>query len=100
MLRAFLEPFVVVLFLVTYNQAWQQKMYWLINLWMLAMNITILLMIARAQESELAFTFYPLGLLLGIVNKNTARMHSQIQHAETESGPQSNIVFVNLILSG
>ena len=66
-LRALMEPFVAVLFLATYKQSWQQKMYWLINLWLLAMNVTILLMIATAQENELAFTFYPIGLMLVLI---------------------------------
>ena len=66
-LRALLEPIVVVLFLATYKQSCQQKMHWMINLWMLGMNATILVMIAVAQQSELAFTFYPIGLILVLV---------------------------------
>lgn len=67
MLRALLEPFVAALFLATYKQSWNQKMYWLINLWMIGMNATILVMIVVAQESELAFTFYPIGLMLVLI---------------------------------
>ena len=64
LLRATLDPFAAILFWLTYKRSFQQKMYWLSNLWMLAMNIIILLMIATAQQSELAFTFYPIGLML------------------------------------
>ena len=75
LLRALLEPLVVALFLATYNQSWQQKMYWLINLWMLGMNATILIMIAVAQQSELAFTFYPIGLMLVLICGYVASGH-------------------------
>jgi len=74
-LRAILEPFVVGLFLVTYKQSWQPKMSWLINLWMLGMNATILAMIAVAQQSELAFTFYPIGLMLVLICGYVASGH-------------------------
>ena len=66
-LRAVLEPFAALLFWATYKQSFQQKMYWLSNLWMLAMNITILAMIATAQQSEVAFSFYPIGLMLVLI---------------------------------
>ena len=67
MIRAFFEPFVAATFLATYKQSWQPKMYLLINLWMLGMNATILAMIVVAQQSELAFTFYPIGLILVLI---------------------------------
>jgi class 3 adenylate cyclase len=66
-LRAVLEPFAALLLWATYKQSFQQKMYWLSNLWMLAMNITILAMIATAQQSEVAFSFYPIGLMLVLI---------------------------------
>jgi len=74
-LRALLEPFVAGLFLATYKQFWQQNMYWLINLWMLGMNVTILAMIVVAQQSELAFTFYPIGLILVLICGYVASGH-------------------------
>jgi len=74
-LRALLELFVAALFLATYKQSWQQNMYWLINLWMLGMNATILAMIVVAQQSELAFTFYPIGLLLVLICGYVASGH-------------------------
>ena len=75
MLRALIEPFVAALFLATYKQSWQQNMYWLINLWMLGMNATILAMIVVAQQSELAFTFYPIGLILVLICGYVASGH-------------------------
>ena len=62
--RALLQPFVILLFWASYQPSWRKNMYWLINAWMLAMSGTILGMIIVAQESELAFTFYPIGLML------------------------------------
>jgi len=50
-------------------------MSWLINLWMLAMNATILAMIAVAQQSELAFTFYPIELMLVLICGYVASGH-------------------------
>jgi class 3 adenylate cyclase len=75
MLRAVVEPLIVVLYLATYKQAWLKHMFWLINLWMLGMNITILVMIAVAQQSELAFTFYPIGLMLVLISGYVASGH-------------------------
>lgn len=74
-LRALLELFVAALFLATYKQFLQQKMYWLINLWMLGMNATILGMIVVSQQSELAFTFYPIGLMLVLICGYVASGH-------------------------
>lgn len=75
LLRAILEPFAIVLFWVTYKESFRQKLYWLGNLWLLAMNITILIMIATAQQSELAFTFYPIGLMLVLICGYVATGH-------------------------
>jgi class 3 adenylate cyclase len=74
-LRALLEPFVALLFLATFKRYWQQHMYWLINLWMVGMNATILAMIALAQQSELAFTFYPIGLMLVLISGYVSSGH-------------------------
>jgi len=66
-LRASIEPFAVFLFLATYRRSFRQRMDWLTNLWLLAMSITIMAMLATAQESEIAFTFYPIGLMLVLI---------------------------------
>ena len=63
-LRAAVEPFAIFLFWASYQRALRRHMHWLMNLWMLAMNFAILGMIMRAQQSEVAFTFYPIGLML------------------------------------
>jgi hypothetical protein len=75
LLRATLEPFVIGLFWLSYRPSCRIKMYWLINLWVLAMNFTILWMIYVSQESELAFTFYPIGLMLAFICGYVASGH-------------------------
>jgi hypothetical protein len=89
LLRAIIEPFAVILFWATYKPSFQQKMYWLSNLWLLAMNIMILTMIATAQESELAFTFYPIGLMLVLICGYVASGH--LWYATTQGWPLLDI---------
>ena len=74
-LRAAVEPMAVFLFWASFKPWGRRHMHWLINLWMLAMNAAILVMIAVAQESELAFTFYPVGLMLVLVCGYVASAH-------------------------
>jgi class 3 adenylate cyclase len=68
LLRALAEPFAIVLFVGSFNFFFQIRMSWLINLWMLIMNLTILVMITISQPGELAFTFYPIGLMLVMIS--------------------------------
>ena len=75
LLRLAAEPVAIALFLLSYRPAFRSRMHWLINLWMLVMNAAILGMIAVAQESELAFTFYPIGLMLVLVCGYVASGH-------------------------
>ena len=75
LLRALLETFTAMLFLATYKHDWLSNMPWLINLWALGINASILLMIAVAQQSELAFTFYPIGLILVLTSAYVASSH-------------------------
>jgi class 3 adenylate cyclase len=67
-LRAFTEPFAIFLFVASFYRSFQIRMYWLLNLWMLVMNISILVMIAISQPGELAFTYYPIGLMLVLIS--------------------------------
>jgi adenylate cyclase len=75
LLRGAVEPFPVLLFWLSYKAFWRRKMPWLVNLWMLAMSCAILVMIMSAQESELAFTFYPIGLMLVLICGYVASGH-------------------------
>ena len=68
LLRALAEPLAIVLFVGSFYRFFQIGMCWLINLWMLIMNLTILGMITIAQPGELAFTFYPIGLMLVLIS--------------------------------
>lgn len=68
LLRALAEPFAIVLFVASFYRFFQIGMCWLINLWMLIMNLTILAMITVSQPAELAFTFYPIGLMLVLIS--------------------------------
>lgn len=68
LLRALAEPFAIGLFVASFYRFFQAKMYWLMNLWMLVMNLTILVMIAVSQPDELAFTFYAIGLMLVMIS--------------------------------
>ncbi|HEY6072948.1 MAG TPA: adenylate/guanylate cyclase domain-containing protein, partial [Anaerolineales bacterium] len=74
-LRLAVEPLAVLLFWASFRPWFHRRMPWLINLWMLAMNASILGMIAKAQESELAFTFYPIGLMLVLICGYVASGH-------------------------
>jgi class 3 adenylate cyclase len=67
LLRALLEVPTAGFFWLSFKHSTRRRMYWLMNLWMLAMNCGILGMIMRAQQSELAFTFYPVGLMLVLI---------------------------------
>jgi class 3 adenylate cyclase len=64
LLRAGLEPFFAALFFATYQPAFQKRMHWLINLLMMATSLSILGMIVLSQPGELAYTFYPIGVML------------------------------------
>jgi class 3 adenylate cyclase len=75
MLRALVEPLIIVLFWASFKPALRPHMHWILNAWTLVMNGTILGMIAGAQESELAFTFYPIGLLLVLICGYVASGH-------------------------
>lgn len=66
-LRALAEPFAIALFVASFYRFLQIGMSWLMNLWMLIMNLTILVMITISQPGELAFTFYPIGLMLVLI---------------------------------
>jgi class 3 adenylate cyclase len=66
-LRAVAEPLTIALFWLSFRPWCIGKMHWLMNLWALIMNAAILAMIGVAQQSELAFTFYPIGLMLVLV---------------------------------
>lgn len=66
--RAVVESFILALFLVSFKKSFQMRMFWLLNLWMLVVNVSILAMIAAAQPSELAYTYYPIGLLLPMIS--------------------------------
>ena len=68
LLRALAEPFAIVLFVGSFYRFFQIRMCWLINLWMVIMNLTILVMITVSQSYELAFTFYPIGLMLVLIS--------------------------------
>jgi adenylate cyclase len=68
LLRALAEPFAIVLFVGSFYFFFQIRMSWLLNLWMGIMNLTILVMITIAQPGELAFTFYPIGLMLVLIS--------------------------------
>src|SRR5512134_1446676 len=68
LLRALAEPFAIVLFVGSFYRFFQIRMCWLINLWMVIMNLTILVMITISQSDELAFTFYPIGLMLVLIS--------------------------------
>lgn len=68
LLRALAEPFAMGLFTASFYRFFQSKMYWLMNVWMLVMNLTILVMIAISRPGELAFTFYPIGLMLVLIS--------------------------------
>ena len=75
LLRALAEPFAIVLFVASFNRFFQLGMCWLINLWMLIMNFTILGMITMSQPGELAFTFYPIGLMLVLISGYVSSGH-------------------------
>jgi adenylate cyclase len=75
LLRALAEPFAIVLFVASFNRFFQLGMCWLINLWMLIMNFTILGMITISQPGELAFTFYPIGLMLVMISGYVSSGH-------------------------
>lgn len=66
-LRILLIPFGILLFLLSFKEKFHDWMYLLINSWLLGVNLTILVMVARAQQSELAFTYYPIGLMLVLI---------------------------------
>src|SRR5215207_8682440 len=68
LLRGLAEPIALVLFVASFYRLFQIQMCWLINLWMLVMNFTILGMIAISQPGELAFTFYSIGLMLVLIS--------------------------------
>ena len=74
-LRALMEPLTIALFWLSFRPWFRDRMYWLMNLWVLLMNVAILGMISVAQESELAFTFYPIGLMLVLVSGYVASGH-------------------------
>jgi hypothetical protein len=50
-LRAVVESFILALLLVSFKKSFQLRMFWLLNLWMLVVNASILAMIAAAQPS-------------------------------------------------
>ena len=75
LLRALAEPFAIVLFVGSFYRFFQIGMCWLINLWMLIMNLTILVMITISQSDELAFTFYPIGLMLVLISGYVSSGH-------------------------
>jgi class 3 adenylate cyclase len=75
LLRALAEPLAILLFLASFSRSFQTRMYWLMNVWTLAMNLTILGMISVAQPSELAFTFYPIGLMLVMISGYVSSGH-------------------------
>lgn len=66
-LRGLVEPAALFLLWCTYREYCRMRMAWLINLWMLAMNASILGMIMAAQQSEVAYFFYPVGLMLVLI---------------------------------
>lgn len=74
-LRAIAEPLTILLFWLSFQPWARDKMHWLLNLWTLLMNSAILGMIAVAQESELAFTYYPIGLMLVLICGYVASGH-------------------------
>src|SRR5512147_137633 len=74
-LRALAEPFAIVLFVGSFYRFFQIALSWLINLWMLIMNLTILVMITISQSGELAFTFYPIGLMLVLISGYVSSGH-------------------------
>ena len=67
-LRSAVDAFVLTLFLVSFKKWFQLRMFWLLNVWMLVVNASILAMIIVAQPSELAFTYYPIGLMLPMIS--------------------------------
>ncbi len=67
-LRAVVDTFVLALFLVSFKKWFQLRMFWLLNVWILVVNASILAMIIVAQPSELAFTYYPIGLMLPMIS--------------------------------
>lgn len=67
LLRGLVEPAALFLLWCSYRESLRIQMAWLINLWMLAMNASILGMIMAAQQSEVAYFFYPVGLMLVLI---------------------------------
>ena len=67
LLRAAVQPLAGLLFFGSYQPSYRKPMSWLINLWMFAMNLSILGMILASRPEELAFTFYPIGLMLVLI---------------------------------
>ena len=74
-LRALAEPFAIILFVGSFYRFFQIRMCWLINLWMLIMNLSILVMITISQSGEVAFTFYPIGLMLVLISGYVSSGH-------------------------
>lgn len=73
--RALFEPFAVLLFAATFQSSFRGKMCWLLDLWTLGMNITILGMIAISRPAEPAYSLYPIGLMLVMISGYVSSGH-------------------------
>jgi class 3 adenylate cyclase len=67
LLRGLVEPLPLLLYFWSFRPAWQARMGWLLNAWTLVMSLSILGMIMAAQQSELAYFYYPVGLMLVLI---------------------------------